>query len=129
VWVATDVTEVNFASMWSRERRWMKTIRGLHPLGYAFTFVTFTFPIVGLGLLLAPTCWNVMFALLGSAARLALHWRAPADGLPASGNARYAPLRDSLLLLTWLSAFVGSTAQWREQTVRIQDDPAVPISE
>ena len=128
-WVTTDVTESNFASMWSRERRWMKTIRGLNPLGYGFTFLTFTFPVVGLGLLLAPTRWNVMFALLGSAARLALHWHAPADGLPAPGNARYALLRDSLLLLTWLSAFVGSTARWREQTVQIQNDPAGPISQ
>ena len=100
----------------------MKTIRGLNPLGYAFMFLTFTFPVVGLGLLLAPTRWNVMFALLGSAARLALHWRAPADGLPAPGNARYAPLRDSLLLLTWLSGFVGSTVRWRNQTVQIQND-------
>jgi len=115
--------------MWSRERRWMKTICKLNPLGYAFTFVTFTFPVVGLGLLLAPTCWNLVFALMGSVARLALHQRAPADGLPAPGNARYAPLRDSLLFLTWLSAFVGSTTRWRGQAVQIQDDPAGPISQ
>jgi ceramide glucosyltransferase len=120
-WVTTDVTESHFVSLWSRERRWMKTIRGLNPLGYAFTFLTFTFPVLGFGLLLAPARWNVMLAVVGCAARLALHWRAPADGLPAPGNARYAPLRDSLLLLTWLSAFVGSTAQWREQTVPIHN--------
>jgi ceramide glucosyltransferase len=129
VWVTTDVTERTFASMWSRERRWMKTIRGLNPSGYAFLFVTFTFPVVGLGLLFAPTRWNVMFALLGSAARLALHQRAPADGLPAPGNACYAPLRDSLLLLTWLSGFVGSTALWRKQTVQIRDDAAGPTAQ
>jgi len=128
-WVTTDVTESNFALMWSRERRWMKTVRALNPLGYAFTFLTFTFPVVGFGLLLAPTRWNVIFAVVGSAARLALHWRAPADGLPAPGNARYAPLRDSLLLLTWLSGFVGSTVRWRNQTVQIQNDPAGPISQ
>jgi ceramide glucosyltransferase len=128
-WVTTDVTEGNFALMWSRERRWMKTVRALNPLGYAFTFLTFTFPVVGFGLLLAPTRWNVIFAVVGSAARLALHWRAPADGLPAPGNARYAPLRDSLLLLTWLSGFVGSTVRWRNQTVQIQNDPAGPISQ
>jgi ceramide glucosyltransferase len=121
-WVTTDVTEGNFALMWSRERRWMKTVRALNPLGYAFTFLTFTFPVVCFGLLLAPTRWNVMFALLGSAARLALHWRAPADGLPAPGNARYAPIRDFLLLLTWLGGFVGSTVRWRNQTVQIHND-------
>ena len=129
VWVTTDVTERTFFSMWSRERRWMKTICKLNPLGYAFTFVTFTFPVVGLGLLLAPNRWNLVFALMGSVARLALYQRAPADGLPAPGNARYAPLRDSLLFLTWLSAFVGSTTRWRGQAVQIQDDPAGPISQ
>jgi ceramide glucosyltransferase len=61
------------------------------------------------------------------AARLGLHWRKPAPDLPAPGFAYHAPLRDGLLLLTWLSAFLGSTAQWRNQTVPI-DDPAEPIS-
>ena len=121
-WVTTDVTESNFALMWSRERRWMKTVRALNPLGYAFSFLTFTFPVVCLGLLLAPTRWNAMFALLGSVARLALHWRAPADGLPAPGYARYAPLRDCLLLMTWLGGFVGSTVRWRNQTLQVQND-------
>ena len=129
VWVRTDVTERTFASMWSRERRWMKTIRRLNPLGYAFTFVTFTFPVLGLGLLLAPTRWNLVLALMGSVARLAQHQRAPPDGLPTPSNARYAPLRDSLLFLTWLSVFFGSTARWREQAVKIRDDPVGPISQ
>jgi ceramide glucosyltransferase len=127
VWVTTDVTERTFASMWSRERRWMSTICRLNPLGYGFAFVTFTFPVLVIGLLLAPTRWNLVLALLGSVARLALHQRVPVDGFPAPGNARYAPLRDSLLLLTWLSAFIASTVRWRDQAVQIQDDPVGPI--
>jgi len=128
VWVTTDVTERDFTTMWSRERRWMKTIRAINPLGYAFTFVTFTFPVVAVGLALAPNGWNLMAALVAVSARLALHQRAPTANLPAPGNAHYAPLRDSLLLLTWLSAFLGSTARWREQTVQIQDDRTGPLS-
>ncbi|MDB5839483.1 MAG: hypothetical protein JWQ23_1435 [Herminiimonas sp.] len=129
VCVTTDVTESDFPSMWSRERRWMQTIRAINPVGYSFTFVTFTFPVVAVGLYLAPTLWNWSCALLGMAARLGLHLRkpAPASDLPAPGYAYYAPLRDCLLLLTWLSAFPGSTTQWRKQTVRI-DDPAEPIT-
>lgn len=126
VCVTTDVTENSFLSMWSRERRWMLTIRGLNPLGYTFSFVTFTFPVLVAGLCMAPTRWNGICALLGMAARLALHMRAPAPGLPAPGNPYHAPLRDSVLLMTWLSAFLGSTARWREHTVPI-DDPAEPI--
>jgi ceramide glucosyltransferase len=122
VCVTTDVTENDFRSMWSRERRWMKTIRSINPFGYAFAFVTFTLPLLALGLWLAPTALNWSFALLGTLARLGLHFRRPAPGLPAAGHAGYAPLRDCLLLLTWLSAYIGATAQWRQQTVRI-DDP------
>jgi len=127
VCVTTDVTENDFFSMWSRERRWMQTIRAINPLGYSFTFVTFTFPVLAAGLCLTPTSWNWTCVLLGMAARLALHLRAPAPGLPPPGRAYYAPLRDGLLLLIWFSAFFGSTAQWREQTVQV-DDPAEPIA-
>jgi ceramide glucosyltransferase len=128
VWVSTDVTENDFASLWSRERRWMQTIRAINPMGYTFTFVTFTFPVLAAGLWLAPTGWNLGYALLGMAARLGLHVRKPAPGQPAPGHALYAPLRDCLLLLTWLGAFAGSTTRWRQQTVRI-DDPAEPVGQ
>ncbi len=128
VCVTTDVIEPTFATLWSRERRWMKTIRALNPVGFAFTFITFTSPMLLAGVLLAPTRWNLVVALVGGIARLAQHWRVPARGLPAPGNARLAPLRDSLLFLTWLSAFLGSTARWREQTVQVQDDIAGSIA-
>ena len=83
--------------------------------------------VLAAGLCLTPTSWNWTCVLLGMAARLALHLRAPAPGLPPPGRAYYAPLRDGLLLLIWFSAFFGSTAQWREQTVQV-DDPAEPIA-
>jgi ceramide glucosyltransferase len=124
VCVTTDVTENTLAALWSRERRWMKTIFSLNPLGYTFTFITFTFPLLVLGLLLAPTGFNLCLALLGALARLALHWRVPAKGVPSPGNAHLAPLRDLLLFLTWLSALTGSTVRWREQIVRVEDDPS-----
>jgi ceramide glucosyltransferase len=121
VCVTTDVTESDFRSLWSRERRWMQTIRAVNPLGYAFTFVTFTFPLLVVGLCLAPTPWNWTCAALGMAARSGLHLRKAGPGLPAPGYAYLAPLRDCLLLPTWLSAFLGSTTRWRQQTVRIDD--------
>jgi ceramide glucosyltransferase len=123
VCVTTDVTENDLRALYWRERRWLQTIRSINPVGYTFTFVTFTFPMLVLGLSLAPTSWNLSCALVGMAARLGLHLRKPAPSLPAPGHACYAPLRDCLLLLTWLAAFAGSTARWRQQTVRI-DDPA-----
>jgi ceramide glucosyltransferase len=113
--VTTDVTEDSLADLWSRERRWMQTIRSINPLGYAFTFVTFTFPMLVAGLCLAPTALNAAIALLGAAARCSL---------PCSQPRAYAPLRDGLLLLTWLSGFAGSAARWRRHTIAI--DKAAP---
>lgn len=117
--VGTDVTETGLCALWSRERRWMQTIRSLNPLGYALSFITFTLPMLALGLCLAPTAWNVALGLCGAAARLGLHWRRPAPGIPAPGHAWLAPLRDCLLVLEWASAFAGTTTHWREHCLPV----------
>lgn len=119
VCVGTDVTEDSLRALWGRERRWMQTIRSLNPLGYACAFITFTLPVLALGLSLAPTAWNAALALAGAAARIGLHWRQPAPGVAAPGHARYAPLRDCLLLLEWLSAFAGTSTRWRQHRLPI----------
>jgi ceramide glucosyltransferase len=119
VMVCTDVTEDSLPALWSRERRWMQTIRSLNPLGYGFSFITFTLPMLALGLWLAPTAFNWTLALLGAAARFGLHWRRPAPDVPPPGHAACAPLRDCLLLLEWLSAFAGSTTRWRRHLLRV----------
>jgi ceramide glucosyltransferase len=123
VCVTTDVIEADFLSTWRRERRWMQTIRGINPPGYAFTFVTFTFPMLAIGLCLAPTQWNMSCALLGAVARLGYHLRKPARGTTGPAYAVLAPLRDCLTLLAWLAAFTGTTTRWREQTVPIDTPP------
>ena len=117
--VGTDVTENSLRALWSRERRWMQTIRSLNPLGYALSFITFTLPMLALGVWLAPTAWNVALALCGATARFGLHWRRPAPGIPAPGHAWHAPLRDCLLMLEWASAFAGTTARWRQHRLHI----------
>ncbi len=111
--VCTDVTEASLAALWRHERRWMQTIRAINPLGYAFSFITFTVPMLAIGLALAPGAANVAVALAGAAARLAPNLR----------QALYAPLRDCLLLLVWASAFTGAAARWRQQSVPVNDAP------
>ncbi|THC46334.1 bacteriohopanetetrol glucosamine biosynthesis glycosyltransferase HpnI [Massilia sp. Mn16-1_5] len=113
--VRTDVTERSLAALWARERRWMQTIRSLNPPGYAFCFVSFTLPMLALGLWLAPTPWNWALALPGLCARMLLHWRAA----PNLASLPIAALRDCLLLLEWLSAFAGSTTRWRGHRLRV----------
>jgi ceramide glucosyltransferase len=124
--VTTDVTEPSLALLWARERRWMQTIRSLNPPGYAFCFVTFTLPMLALGLWLAPAAWNWALALPGLCARMLLHWRAQrrVATLPL------ALLRDCLLLAEWLSAFAGGTTRWRGHRLRVdgrREAASVPV--
>ncbi|MNS99575.1 hypothetical protein D3C72_1339820 [compost metagenome] len=111
--VSTDVTEDRFAALWRHELRWLRTIRSLSPLGFAFAFISFTWPMLALGLWLAPLPWVVAVALAGAVARCLL-----------SGNPRAAlraPLRDVLLLACWLFALLGKRVQWREQVFSVRD--------
>lgn len=128
VQVGTDITEASLGALWSRERRWLQTIRSLNPPGYAFSFITFTLPMLALGLWLAPGMWTAGLALAGAGARLGLHWRRSAPGLPRPGHAWYAPLRDLLLLLEWLSAFAGRSTRWRRHRLAIDGRKAAPPS-
>jgi ceramide glucosyltransferase len=113
--VGTDVTEQSLKALWRRERRWMQTIRSLNGPGYAFCFITFTLPMLFLGLLLAPAWWNWIIALAGLSARVTLQWRA----MPGLASLLLAPLRDVVLLLEWLSGFAGTTTRWREHRLAV----------
>ncbi len=114
--VSTDVTESSLAALWSHELRWLRTIRSLNPLGFAFLFVTFSWPMLVLGLLLAPASLPV--ALAGMLARSII-------GTIGGGVAAAlrAPLRDTLLLAEWSAALFGAHVRWRGQTLAVADSP------
>lgn len=115
--VTTDVTEPSFRALWSHELRWLRTTRAAEPTGFAFVFVTFSFPVLLAGLILAPNALTLSLFGIGSAARLVLHylqrqWRL--EPVPALEFLLVA-LRDTLLLAEWAVAMTGSTVRWREQ--------------
>lgn len=111
--VTTDVTEDRFGDLWRHELRWLRTIRSLNPPGFAFTFITFTWPMLALGVLLAPLPLVFAVAAIGMMARSALAGSAAA--------ALRAPLRDALLLAGWAFALAGKRVQWREQVLSVRD--------
>ncbi|MGH8790676.1 MAG: bacteriohopanetetrol glucosamine biosynthesis glycosyltransferase HpnI [Cupriavidus necator] len=111
--VTTDVTEDRFTDLWRHELRWLRTIRSLNPPGFAFTFITFTWPMLALGVLLAPLPLVIAVAAVGALARSVL-----AGSVAA---ALRAPLRDALLLAGWAFALAGKRVQWREQVLSVRD--------
>jgi ceramide glucosyltransferase len=111
--VTTDVTEQTLRDLWRHELRWMRTIRSLNPAGFAFTFITFTWPMLFLGLAIsrAPLGWALLLA--GGVARCLLS--------RSLGAAMRSPLRDALLLAEWAAALGGTRVRWRQQTLSVHD--------
>jgi ceramide glucosyltransferase len=133
--VATDVTERDLVTLWARETRWLRTIRSVNPLGFAFLCVTFTTPwlvvsaLLGLGFDasgadLAQSAADTivdMSTSLGLSARLVLHWRCARSGRAFWRDLPLIPLRDTLMWLQWIAACFGSSVLWRGLRVPIDD--------
>jgi ceramide glucosyltransferase len=121
VMVGTDVAEGTLAELWTHELRWLRTIRSLNPAGFAFTFITFTWPLLLLGLLLAPQPAALAIACAGLLARSALARNA--------GAMLRAPLRDLLLLAEWAAALFGTHVRWHGQRMAVKDKLAASTSD
>ncbi|WP_025602779.1 bacteriohopanetetrol glucosamine biosynthesis glycosyltransferase HpnI [Burkholderia sp. WSM2230] len=154
VMVATDVIEPTLAALWQRETRWLRTIRSVNPLGFAFLFITFATPwLVASGCLTGALAAGANggphgpAALVGAgatavgvAARLLLHARAVRQqialqrALPGTAADSFArafwrdlplvPLRDTLLLLQWFAGAFGSHVVWRGARVPLESGHA-----
>jgi ceramide glucosyltransferase len=132
--VATDVIEPTFSALWQRETRWLRTIRSVNLLGFAFLFITFPTPWLLTGAwLTASLAANTSHAAhvwaeltcatsttIGLAARLLLHWRSARHGRTFWRDLPLVPLRDALLALQWLAGAFGSHVVWRGARVPVE---------
>ncbi|CAN7749267.1 bacteriohopanetetrol glucosamine biosynthesis glycosyltransferase HpnI [Caballeronia sp. LjRoot34] len=133
--VTTDVIEPSFGALWQRETRWLRTIRSVNPLGFAFLFITFPSPwlLAGAwltGSLLAgppgdvdqwPALASAAVTACGSVARVLLHLRAARHEHTFWRDLLLVPLRDTLLALQWLAAVFGSHVVWRGARVPVTE--------
>lgn len=124
--VQTDVIETRLADLAARELRWLRSIRSIAPLGYLFTFVTFTTPMAVAGWWAAGGTASA--SLLASAAiglRLVLHSNqsrslaGTSKHLDSLKNLALIPVRDSLSLLLWTIALAGRVVRWRGRPMKI----------
>ena len=138
VMVATDVIEPTFPALWQRETRWLRTIRSLNPLGFAFLFITFPSPWLVAGAWLtnslaanSPDALHLWAAMAsgastaaGLAARMLLHFRAARHGRTFWRDLPLVPLRDTLLAVQWLAGGFGSHVVWRGARVPVRASAA-----
>jgi ceramide glucosyltransferase len=134
------VTERDLPSLWLRETRWLRTIRSINPLGFAFLFITFTSPwlmaswLLGLGFdwsggAIADSTADMIVDLstsFGLSARLLLHWRTTRDWRSFWRDLPLIPLRDVLLSAEWIAAAFGSYVIWRGARIRIVPQAVTP---
>lgn len=118
--VDTDVIEPDFGTLWLRETRWLRTIRSINPLGFAFLFITFTSTWLLAGALFAVHGGAGAYgraltvsSALGIAARVGLHARASRERGEFWRDLALVPLRDALLAAQWFIAAFGSHVVWR----------------
>lgn len=118
--VATDVSETRLVDVAARELRWLRAIRAVAPLGYAFSFVCWTTPVVALGWLLAGGSM-LASALAGTAiaARIAIAAEGTRSVRHLLDNAALIPLRDGLSLALWTVGLAGRAVRWRGQPMKI----------
>ncbi|MDB6051192.1 MAG: hypothetical protein JWR17_3938 [Pseudomonas sp.] len=125
LWVGTDVNERGLTELWEHELRWLRTIRAIAPKGFLMSFVCFTWPVCLLGLMLAPSMFNVAIAAVAISAR-ALRFFTVREG--QRNKARWftlalTPLRDVLLLSEWAAALAGWQVKWRGQSLHANTLP------
>jgi ceramide glucosyltransferase len=135
--VCTDVTERDFVSLWQRETRWLRTIRSVHPLGFAFLLISFASPwllasfLLGLGYdwsggAIANSTADMVVDLstsFGVSARILLHWRRAKGWGTFLRDLPLIPLRDLLFWAEWIAAAFGAHVVWRGSRIRI-DQPS-----
>jgi ceramide glucosyltransferase len=128
--VDTEVPEETFRAHAHRELRWMRTIRTVAPLGYAFMGFSIFLPLALLGALLAwPSVWALAPAGLTLASRLDIHRQQRRRGATRVGyDWALIPLRDGLLLAVWIAGFLGRGITWRGRRYRVGSGGALSRS-
>jgi ceramide glucosyltransferase len=125
--VETEVADEDFLAHAMRELRWMRTIRTVAPLGYAFMGLSIFLPIALIGLLLAwPSPWALALTILTLANRVGIHREQRRRSAARLGyDSLLIPLRDGLLLLVWVAGFLGRGITWRGRRYRVRSGGAL----
>ncbi len=138
--VATDVTERRLEELAAHELRWLRTIRMVQPLGYSFSFVTFTMPVAfGSWLLIRNQAMATPLLLLALSGRLMLHFQSirrsrntsPLTSLISRTifDLGLLAARDTLSLGLWALAFFGTRVSWRGQQLFAVAGNNIPLTE
>ena len=118
--------EQSYETLTRHELRWMRTLRVLRPLSFRMIFLSFSFPLALLGLLLclggdvlSRWAWDLFAAT--ALVRLVLHFGSRADR-PLFSDIWLLPVRDLLLCWLWYRSFSVSRIIWRGTEFDVDPD-------
>lgn len=127
--VETVVSEITFKQLARHELRWLRTIRAVNPLGYCFSFLTFSFPVAALGSMLAEGSLTTLGMLATTGvARWLLHVRTRRPGAPPT-QVLLLPFRDVLSLGLWGWSFVTRRVHWCDSHLDVARDGSARLIE
>lgn len=112
---ATTVSERSFGALFRHELRWARTIRGLAPLGFAFSALRYPLAFALAAVALSGlTLWSAALFVAAWAARAAAARGIDrALGLAPVLPVWLIPLRDWFSLSVLLASFAGRRVEWR----------------
>lgn len=112
--------ETSLAALLAHELRWARTVRGVDPLGFAGSVVTYPVPLALAGLVLLPgaaAAWGVLALALAS--RLWLIRRVEKATEPIPGSWRLLVLRDMVSLFVFARSYFVRVVRWRGARFRV----------
>jgi ceramide glucosyltransferase len=122
--VTHGCTETSLGAVARHELRWNATVRGLDPLGFAGSVVTYPIPLALLGLL-SPTPLAAIILVSACAARVALILRVDRLTGRKSAPSWVLPLRDIFSLILFAASFFIRSVDWRGERLRMEQDGRV----
>ncbi len=111
-------------AVWRHELRWAATVRGVAPLGYVGSIVTYPLPLALLGAIPHPVA-GLGIALAVLAARLAFAIRVDARAGAPTAPYWLLPARDILSFAVFLVSFFVRSVDWRGATLRMASNGAI----
>jgi ceramide glucosyltransferase len=120
--VETCVDEATLGDLLRHQLRWLRTIRTVRPLGYAFAGVTCSLPVAILGGLLAgPGVPILAMVLITAIARLMVD-SGPRKTQSPLGQLWLVAVSDLLVFALWCWSFTGRRVHWRQARYRVARD-------
>ena len=129
--ITNIIEECSLRDTFRHELRWARTVCNVQPVGYAFSFITYTIPMSLVFCAVTTSLTLGVFMLVSSIiVRLWMHGVARRKlALAGSPVPWLLPLRDLMCFTVWAMSFLGRKVSWRSHSFSLQSDGHMALKE